>query len=111
LSEFKKCIKCGQLKAPTEYYRGSGNTCKKCCSEYQRIRNAQRQTPKKDLSKAIMDNYKAHKWGGGASIWINGVQVMSKGILLGQEGQDWWEGLKRSHKKWLRRKRKKEKGK
>ena len=41
----------------------------------------------------------------GASVWINGVQVMKKGVLVGQRGKDWFEGLKVSHKAWLRWKR------
>lgn len=44
----------------------------------------------------------------GASVWINGVQVMEKGVLVGQRGKDWFEGLKVSHKAWLKRKRAKE---
>lgn len=45
----------------------------------------------------------------GADCWLNGVQVMEGGLLIGQRGRDWWQQKKVSHTAWLRRKRRKEK--
>ena len=106
--ELRKCIKCGQLKASTEYYSGSGNTCKKCIKKYQSIVNLQKRLAKKELAKNNMEQ-RLHYNYRGASVWVSGVQVMKKGALVGQKGQDWWHDKRVRHQKWLRRKRKRRK--
>jgi len=103
VTEPRKCIKCGQLKLPTEYYSGSGNTCRECLKEAQRIRNAQKRVVTKvNMEERLRYNFCR------ADCWVWGVQVMRKGSLIGKTGRTWWDDKIRRHKKWLRRKRMKE---
>jgi len=106
----RKCIKCGKLKASTEYYKGSGNTCKECCKKHQKIRFAQNKLVREELAQNNMEQ-RLHYNYGGANVWVNEVQVMQGGLLIGQRGRDWWKQKKVRHQKWLRRKRKKEENK
>ena len=110
MDKVRKCIKCGHTKASTEYYRGCGNTCKECIKKYQSIVNLEKRLAKKELAKNNMEQ-RLHYNYTRASVWVSGVQVMSKGSLVGQRGQDWWCDKKVRHKKWLRWKRRKEKTK
>ena len=105
--ETRKCIKCGYTKAPTEYYSGSGNTCKECVKKYQSIVNLEKRLAKKELAENNMEE-RLHYNYTRASVWVDEVQVMEGGLLIGQRGRDWWEEKKARHEKWLRRKRKKE---
>ena len=105
--EPRKCIKCGEVKAPTQYYRGSGNTCKECVKKHQSIVNLEKRLAKKEVAENNMEERLRYNYTR-ASVWVNGAQVMEGGLLIGQAGRDWWEEKKIRHEKWLRRKRKKE---
>jgi len=105
--EPRKCIKCGQLKAPTEYYSGSGNTCKECLKKYQKVRFAQKKLVIKELAENNIEQRLCYNYCR-ADCWLNGMRVMRRGSLVGQGGRDWWQQKKIRHEKWLRRKRKKE---
>ena len=107
ITKERKCIKCGHTKEATEYYKGSGNTCKKCMGEAQKIRNAQKRLAEKEPAGSNMEQRLRYNYTR-ADVWVSGMQVMSKGILLGEEGKDWWAEKITRHRAWLRWKRKKE---
>ena len=73
----------------------------------QKIRNAQKRLVAKEVTENNMEQRLRYNYTR-ANVWMNGVQVMSNGFLLGEEGQDWWQRKKVRHRKWLRRKRMKE---
>jgi hypothetical protein len=101
----KKCIKCGQVKSHSEYYgNNNGNTCKDCIKEAQKIRWAQRKIAKEKNAKISMEEILRKNYIN-ANCWIDGLKVMEKGTLIGQQGKDWWKEKKKKHKRWLIKKR------
>lgn len=100
--KLRKCIKCGEIKAATEYYQKSGYTCKECVKEAQRLRNKKKENGEIKIKEDLRYNFNE------TNVWLKGIQVMRKGELIGKGGQNWWEEKIKRHKKWLRKKRMKE---
>lgn len=40
-----------------------------------------------------------------ANVWINEIQVMRNGRVLGQKGRDYFKGKVELHKEWMKKKR------
>ncbi|GAG52380.1 unnamed protein product, partial [marine sediment metagenome] len=91
----------------TEYYNGSGNTCKKCAKDAQRIRIAQKRLVEEEGAEDNMEQRLRYNYTR-VDAWQFGVQVMKRGVLVGKTGHTWWCDKLVRHKAWLRRKRMKE---
>lgn len=97
-----ECVKCGEPKLESEFYKGKRNTCKECVKAVGKRRWAEKREAKKKeewdkIREYILGNY------GEANVEMNSVEVVVGGEFVGDYGKVILNGMILKHRAWMKR--------